>query len=382
MGVNVREKPEGSGVWWVFIHHHGKRKSKRIGTDEGIAREVAEKIAARLVLGELNVEKINSITPTFNECAKLWLSMPHDWKESTRDSYVQNLKNHAEPCFGKTPINEIARKDLKAFFDKKYIEGLSVGSLKLIRAPINGVFAFAVESEHIETNPLRDFSLKYKRVKFEINPLTEPETVLLLEQAKIFLGGDYYPAILTAIRTGMRIGEIQALKWVDVNFDKRQIEVKRSYRKRRLTDTKNHKSRHVDMSPHLTETLKAYQTAQKRAALKNGRPFSEFVFTGTRDEMLNRISYQNALNQCAKMAGLRHVGAHSLRHSYATIRLMKGHNIGDVSYQLGHSSIKITYDTYTHWVPGKFKSEVDDLDFMPLQNAEIGCAGGAESGKI
>lgn len=49
-------------------------------------------------------------------------------------------------------------------------------------------------------------------------------------------------------------------------------------------------------------------------------------------------------------------------HSYETITLLKGHNIGDVSYQLGHSSISITYDVYGHWVPGKFKSEVDELD--------------------
>jgi len=47
---------------------------------------------------------------------------------------------------------------------------------------------------------------------------------------------------------------------------------------------------------------------------------------------------------------------------YATIRLMRGHNVGDVSYQLGHSSIKMTYDVYAHWIPGCFKSEVDELD--------------------
>ena len=48
--------------------------------------------------------------------------------------------------------------------------------------------------------------------------------------------------------------------------------------------------------------------------------------------------------------------------TYATIRLMKGQNIGDVSYQLGHSDISITYKVYVHWIPGKFKSEVDELD--------------------
>lgn len=382
MGVNVREKPKGSGEWWIFIHHHGKRKSKKIGTDEKIARTVAEKIKARLVLGDLDVEKINSGAPTFSECMRVWLSIPHDWKESTRESYRSNLNHHALPFFGKIPINEISRKDLKDFFDKKYADGLNVETLKLIRAPINGVFSFAVDSEYIASNPLRDMALKYKKKKYEIDPLTESETRLLLEQVKVFLNGAYYPVILTAIRTGMRIGEIQALKWDDIDFEKRQIEVKRSYRDNRMTDTKNHKSRRVDITPHLAETLTAYRTTQKKAALKAGKPFSEFVFTGTRDEMLNRISYQNALNQCAKKAKLRHVRTHSLRHSYATIRLMKGHNVGDVSYQLGHSSIKITYDVYAHWMPGRFKSEVDELDIKPLQNAVNGCAGGAESSKI
>jgi integrase len=80
-------------------------------------------------------------------------------------------------------------------------------------------------------------------------------------------------------------------------------EIKRSFRKDRLTDTKAGQARKVDLTP-------------------------------------------------------------LLRHSYATIRLLRGHNIGDVSYQLGHSSIQTTYDIYTHWIPGEFKAEVDSLDKM------------------
>ena len=68
------------------------------------------------------------------------------------------------------------------------------------------------------------------------------------------------------------------------------------------------------------------------------------------------------MDRCLERAKLRYARIHSLRHSYATIRLMRGHNVGDVSYQLGHSSIKITYDVYAHWIPGQFKSEVDELD--------------------
>ncbi|MFC1816566.1 tyrosine-type recombinase/integrase [Thermodesulfobacteriota bacterium] len=177
--------------------------------------------------------------------------------------------------------------------------------------------------------------------------ISESEAFHLLKHAKKLKNGVYYPVILCALRTGMRIGEMQALMWDDIDIDKRQIEVRRSYRSGRMTDTKNHKRRRVDMTTHLAETLNTYRTTQKRAALKNGKPFSEFVFTGARGEILNQISFQNALNACTEKAKLRHIRTHGLRHSFATIRLMKGHNVGDVSYQLGHSSIKITYDVYT-----------------------------------
>ena len=58
MAVNVREKPKGSGQWWIFINHQGKRKSKKIGKDKRLAREVAEKIKAKFVLNELIATKL------------------------------------------------------------------------------------------------------------------------------------------------------------------------------------------------------------------------------------------------------------------------------------------------------------------------------------
>ena len=363
MGVRVRQKVKGKGnPWWVFITHNGKRTSRKVG-DKKAAEAVASTIRAKLQLGEFGFEEKKPI-PTFKEHAKMWLALPHDWKESTRENYENNLRLHALPYFGSTPVNKIKRKDLKFFFDKKYAEGLNLNTIKLIRAPINGILSYAVELELIETNPLRDLVLKYKKKKFEIDPLTESESYLLLEQSKTFGDGSYYPVILCALRTGMRIGEMQALKWSDIDFDSRQIEVKRSFRMDRVTDTKNHKRRRVDMTLHLTETLKEHRTAQKRDALKKGGPVSEFVFSGTKNKFLNRGTLKYVLNRCLKRAGLHYVRIHSLRHSYATIRLMRGHNAGDVSYQLGHSSIKITYDIYAHWIPGQFKSEVDELDNM------------------
>ncbi len=122
------------------------------------------------------------------------------------------------------------------------------------------------------------------------------------------------------------------------------------------------------MSPHLAETLISHKTEQKKIALKNGRSFSEFVFANKKGKIFGRMAFRNALERCLENGKIKRIRVHDIRHTYATIRLMRGHNIGDVSYQLGHSSISMTYDLYTHWIPGHFKNEVDELDFLPNQS--------------
>ena len=209
MGVKIREKPSGSGEWWVFIDHQGKRKSKKIGKDKKLAKEVASKIEAKLVLGDTVLEKPKITMPVFSEVAELWIAQPHDWKDSTCERYRDNLKIHAYPVFGRTPIDQITKRNLKMFFDRKYTEGSKLNSIRLIRAPMSGVLSYAVSDlDLMDHNPMRDVSFKYKKSDFEVEPLTESESILLLDQARTFSGGIYYPVVLCGLRTGMRIGEI------------------------------------------------------------------------------------------------------------------------------------------------------------------------------
>ena len=97
MGVAVREKPKGSGIWWVFINHHGSRKAKKIGKDKRLAGEVARKIEARLTLGDMNLDRFNEQCPTLKKYAQKWLALPHDRKESTQQAHNRNLELHVYP---------------------------------------------------------------------------------------------------------------------------------------------------------------------------------------------------------------------------------------------------------------------------------------------
>jgi len=74
MAVKVKERPLGSGIFWVFIDHQKKRKAKKIGRDEKLAYEVAKKIEAKLTLGDLDLGKEEKKVPSFKEYAETWLS--------------------------------------------------------------------------------------------------------------------------------------------------------------------------------------------------------------------------------------------------------------------------------------------------------------------
>jgi integrase len=116
MGVIVKERRKGE--WWLYISHNGKRKAKKVGHSETEARKAAAKIQAKIVLNDFEIEKAQPTTNTFQQCAEVWLALPHftpagdPWKESTLESYRANLEKHIIPVIGAQPIDQIRRKHL------------------------------------------------------------------------------------------------------------------------------------------------------------------------------------------------------------------------------------------------------------------------------
>jgi integrase len=186
--------------------------------------------------------------------------------------------------------------------------------------------------------------------KSRSNLLTESEIEKLLAACGSGYA-DYYLFLLIAARTGMRLGEVLALKWGNVDFEKGVIWVKRSYRRGRVTPPKNGKVRKVDMSAQLAETLKAElpKAADELIVNRDGY-FMEQNFV------------RRVYDRIMKKAALRKRKFHSLRHSFASILLSKGAQLVYVSRQLGHSSVSITSDIYTHWISDDDNRHVDLLD--------------------
>ena len=120
----------------------------------------------------------------------------------------------------------------------------------------------------------------------------------------------------------------------------------------------------VDMPAGLKKVLQGYLTARKREALQTGwgEPPEWLFYNGSRNPVDVNNLRDRVFKKILEKAELRQIRMHDLRHTYATLRIDAGHNIADVSKQLGHHSIRITINTYHHWMPGSSKAEVDQLD--------------------
>lgn len=182
MGVKVREKVKYSGEWWIFSNQKGKRRSKKIG-DKRTANNVAKKVRQRLAAGDLGMLKDE--TPTIAKYGKQWLYSPyHEWADGTRDNYGSAFTHHIKPALGKKRLDEIGRKEVKAFIGTLKRKNLSRGRIELIVQTLRNIFNEAIDDQLLNANPC-DRVGKYNkgRRSGEINPLTADEVTAMLENA-------------------------------------------------------------------------------------------------------------------------------------------------------------------------------------------------------
>jgi len=369
MGVTVKEKKPGE--WWVFINHQGKRKAKKIGRDKRTAQEVAKKIEARLALGEFFLDDKKEV-PTFKHYAKKWFTGYGEskLKSSTLTIYGFYLKKHVFPIFGDKKIDSITRPDIKDFIFQKTKE-LGTGSVKNLINLMSGIFSAALEDEIIKVNPASRMGKAMPKLdrKASINPFTREEGRTFLEAVKKHFPG-YYELFLTALRTGLRLGELLALQWGDVDFNGRFIEVRRNFVMGRFTTPKNNKIRHVDISEQLMAALKELRARRKAETLRKGwGEVPALLFINNSGGVLcGGFLRKHIFKKALEKAGLREIRLHDLRHSFASMLLQQGASLVYVKDQMGHSSIQITVDTYGHLVPGANRNEVNKLDDATTRN--------------
>ncbi len=167
---------------------------------------------------------------------------------------------------------------------------------------------------------------------------------------------------MCAVRTCMRQGELIGLHWEDVDFQGSFIEVRHNVVRRQETSTKTKKIRRVDLSPQLgRELLTIKETRQLEASMK-GQALPEWVFLTPQGNRMTPEVLRKAFYACLEAAGLRRVRFHDTRHTFASLLIQQAANVKYIQQQLGHSSISITLDVYSHLFEGDHRHQVHRLD--------------------
>lgn len=368
MGVKVREKPKGSGNWWIFISHQGKRKSKQIGKDKRLAQEIAQKIQARLILGEAGIVEDKPPYPTLRAYADKWLNTEAKLKIKTSSwhMYQSILNAHLLPVMGSERLNEISKADVKQLVYDMFERGLAHNSVKKNIGCLSSMLSDACESEIIAKNPCQNIRIpkpEHKKPQRDPRPFTWDER----EHFEIICQHHFpelYPIVICGFRTGARIGEMLALQWNDIDFFNRLISIQRNLTEYGISTPKTKGGeRQVRMTSQLMDILKAQRKKAKAHKLKNGWDnMPEWVFFTKTGICYHYNTMRRYWQRAAEKAGLLGRNLHDMRHSYATLRLSNGDSLHEVSKEMGHSSTNITYSTYYMWLPKESGSNIDKLD--------------------
>ncbi len=188
--------------------------------------------------------------------------------------------------------------------------------IRIIHACISGPMSYALDEEIIKANPVTGLTKRLQTGKEPVEPMTWDESAIFLETCQKNFP-EHYPCFLCAFRTGMRLGELLGLRWDDIDWNGRFIEVKRAYKRGHTGPTKTGKVRRVDMSEQLLKILKGLYIQRQKEALRDGHGAGviETIFH-RKGKPMEQNHIRRIFKRILMSAGIRDMRLHNIRHTF------------------------------------------------------------------
>ena len=330
---------------------NGKRQTVYGRTRKEVATRLAEAVKAK----QQHLPVMNN-RRTVEQFLNKWLATVQPrLQPTTHARYEGLLRLQAIPEIGRYKLARLTAADLQSLYSTWRARGLSATSVRHLHAVLHTALAQAARWDYVSRN-VADLVVKPRMSAREMKPLTLEQATSLLQAAV----GDRLEALyVLAVSTGLREGELLALRWSNIEWDNGSLQVRGTMQPTkeglRIAEPKTKSSRRsVQLAPLALEALKRHRAAQNIERLKVGEGWNDLdlVFpNGLGNPMAAGDLLKRSFHPLLRRAGLPHMRFHELRHGAATYQLEAGTPAKVVSEMLGHSTIAITLDLYSHVTP-------------------------------
>jgi len=288
------------------------------------------------------------------------------------ERYESICRVHLIPSLGNIPLTQLKPEHLQRHYTDKLNNGLSALTVRYHHTVIHKALQTAIKWGRVNRNVADGVDVPRAR-RNEMQTWDEYEINRFLEAAK---DTPYYALFHTALFTGMRRSELLGLQWRDVAFG--QLYVSRSLHQLKdgtyvFTQPKSAKSRRtIALSPSSVLTLTEHKEKQEGIRAMLGTPLKDddLVFSTVEGKPLRPNTISRAWVMLAARAGVKVIRLHDARHTHASLMLKQGVHPKIVQERLGHASIQITLDTYSHVAPGLQQAAAEGFDKLvsPMYN--------------
>lgn len=290
----------------------------------------------------------------FSDVSRKWFEfIKPQLKESSVVKYTNVLKTYLLPEFEKKNISDISRDDINKFcsnlMDTGGVQkrGLSSRTVTNIMSVLRNIFKYASRYNNCHVIDLHDITIRQTQPKMRILTNNEQQKLndYLYSNLDLFNLG-----ILLCMYTGLRIGEICALKWEDIDFDEKLLHVHMTMQRLQNFKNEDKKTTVVISNPKSDCSVRKIPLPDEifRLLFCFKQPDNTFFLTGNTNKFIEPRTMQNHFKSIIKKCGLEDANFHALRHTFATRCVEFGFDMKSLSEILGHASVNITLNRYVH----------------------------------
>ncbi len=349
---SIYRRKDGYWVGQYLLHTANGPKYRYLygKTRTAVAEKLTKAMAERdgcLVFEEDNLK--------LGEYLDQWLnnSVRDTVRQRTWERYEQIVRVHLKPALGRFKLKNLAPTQVRGLYRSKLDAGLSPRTVQYVHTTLRKALKDAVADRLVTHNATDGLKAPMPKKK-EINPLSPEQARVLLDSVR---GGRLEALYMLAVHRGLRQGELLGLKWDDVDLEAGTLQVRRTLSLaktgHKFEPPKNGKGRCIELTQAATNALRSHLTRQLKEIEGLGDDYQDqgLIFPGERGQPIRPYTLTGKLERILKRAGLPHIRFHDLRHTCATLLLSKGVHPKFVQELLGHATISITLDTYSHVIP-------------------------------